>query len=65
MRAGASAEMSDNRFVGNGAGVLLGSPERGEEIFNWNSFPGFSRADAVRAPAPVPPPAAAPGRRTP
>jgi hypothetical protein len=61
--------MSDNRFVGNGAGVLLGSPERGDEIFNWNSFPGFSRADAVRAPVPVPVPpsgaAAAPERQTP
>ena len=55
LRAGAPAELIDNRFVGNGAGVLLGAPERGEEIFNWNSFLGLSRADAVRAPAPVPP----------
>jgi serine/threonine protein phosphatase PrpC len=60
VRAGASAELSDNRFVGNGSAVLLASPDRGEEIFAWNSFPGLSRADAVRAPVPVPP--AAPGR---
>ena len=32
---------------------LLASPERAEEIFTWNSFPGLSRADAVRAPAPA------------
>jgi serine/threonine protein phosphatase PrpC len=53
VRAGAQAELIENRFVGNGGGgVLLASPERAEEIFTWNSFPGLSRGDAVRAPAP-------------
>jgi serine/threonine protein phosphatase PrpC len=55
VRAG-EAELIDNRFVGNGGGVLLASPERGEEIFAWNSFPGLNRADAVRALVPTPPP---------
>jgi hypothetical protein len=55
VRAGAQAELIENRFVGNGGGgVLLASPERAEEIFAWNSFPGINRADAVRAPAPAP-----------
>jgi serine/threonine protein phosphatase PrpC len=55
VRAGAQAELIENRFMGNGGGgVLLASPERGEEIFVWNSFPGVSRAEAVRAPAPAP-----------
>ena len=55
VRAGAQAELIENRFVGNGGGgVLLASPERAEEIFAWNSFPGMNRADAVRAPAPAP-----------
>jgi serine/threonine protein phosphatase PrpC len=59
VRAGAPAELIDNRFVGNGGGVLLASPERGEEVFAWNSFPGLNRADAVRAPLPAAPPPAA------
>jgi serine/threonine protein phosphatase PrpC len=55
VRAGAQAELIENRFMGNGGGgVLLASPERAEEVFLWNSFPGMSRADAVRAPAPAP-----------
>ena len=53
VRTGAQAELIENRFVGNGGGgVLLASPERAEEIFAWNSFPGMNRAEAVRAPAP-------------
>ncbi|HTG36374.1 MAG TPA: protein phosphatase 2C domain-containing protein [Thermoanaerobaculia bacterium] len=63
VREGAQAELIENRFVGNdGGGVLLASPERAEEIFAWNSFPGMSRADAVRAPAPVRPAPQGPGR---
>jgi len=65
VRAGAQAELIENRFVGNGGGgVLLASPERAEEIFTWNSFPGTNRAEAVRAPAPAPVPPApqGPGR---
>jgi serine/threonine protein phosphatase PrpC len=60
--AGAQAELIENRFLGNGGGgVLLASPERGDEIFAWNSFPGLGRAEAVRALAPVAPqPAALP-----
>jgi serine/threonine protein phosphatase PrpC len=55
VRAGAQAELIENRFLGNGGGgVLLASPERAEEIFAWNSFPGTNRAEAVRAPAPAP-----------
>jgi serine/threonine protein phosphatase PrpC len=71
VRAGAPAELIDNRFVGNGGGVLLASPERGEEVFAWNSFPGLNRADAVRAPAtaaaatPAPATAAAGRKRAP
>ncbi len=53
VRAGAPAELIDNRVVGNGGGVLLASPERGEEVLAWNSFPGLNRADAVRAPVPA------------
>lgn len=62
VRDGANAELIENRFVGNGAGVLLPSPERGDEVFAWNSFPGLGRAEAVRAPAAAPNPPAAPGR---
>jgi serine/threonine protein phosphatase PrpC len=60
--AGAQAELVENRFLGNGGGgVLLASPERGDEIFAWNSFPGLGRAEAVRSPAPAAAqPAAAP-----
>jgi serine/threonine protein phosphatase PrpC len=58
-RAGAAPELIDNRFAGNGGGVLLASPERGDEVFAWNSFVGLSRADAVRAPTPAPAAAAA------
>ena len=55
VRAGAQAELIENRFLGNGGGgVLLASPERAEEIFAWNSFPGTNRAEAVRSPAPAP-----------
>jgi serine/threonine protein phosphatase PrpC len=63
VRAGAQAELIENRFLGNGGGgVLLASPERAEEIFAWNSFPGMNRAEAVRAPAPVRPAPQGPGR---
>jgi serine/threonine protein phosphatase PrpC len=44
----------ENRFDGNGGGVVLPSPERADEVFAWNSFGGASRAEAVRAAAPSP-----------
>jgi serine/threonine protein phosphatase PrpC len=56
----------ENRFEGNGGGVLLPSPEHGDEIFAWNSFVPASRADAVRvgAPSPAPPAIPPPARPT-
>jgi serine/threonine protein phosphatase PrpC len=68
VQSGAQAELIENRFLGNGGGgVLLASPQRGDEVFAWNSFPGLGRAEAVRSPAPVAPqpaalPAPAPAR---
>lgn len=55
----------ENRLDGNGGGgVALITPERGDEVFAWNSFGGAARAEAVRAaavspaaPAAAPPPA--------
>jgi serine/threonine protein phosphatase PrpC len=44
----------ENRFEGNGGGgVVLPSPERGDEIFAWSSFGASPRADAVRVAAPA------------
>jgi hypothetical protein len=56
----------ENRFDSNGGGgVVLPSPERGDEIFAWSSFVPSSRADAVRVSAPRPAiPATTPVRTT-
>jgi hypothetical protein len=56
----------ENRFEGNGGGgVVLPSPERGDEIFAWSSFVPSSRADAVRVASPRPAiPATTPVRPT-
>jgi serine/threonine protein phosphatase PrpC len=61
VRDGARPDLVENRFEGNaGGGVLLPNPDRAAEVYSWNTFPGASRADAVRAPATQPQPPAAP-----
>jgi serine/threonine protein phosphatase PrpC len=58
----------ENRFDGNGGGgVVLPSPERGDEVYAWSSFVPPSRADAVRVapPSQAPPATPPPVRPTP
>ncbi|HWM91208.1 MAG TPA: protein phosphatase 2C domain-containing protein [Thermoanaerobaculia bacterium] len=64
IRGPARPLLIENRIEGNGAaGVWLPSPERADEILQWNQFGRASRSQAVRvAPAQTPPPAPGPGR---
>jgi hypothetical protein len=61
VRGAAVPLLTENRIEGNGgAGVLLPSPERAEEVFRWNNFGAVPREQAVRSAAGVSAAAASP-----
>jgi parallel beta-helix repeat protein len=63
IRGEARPLLIENRIEGNGAaGVWVPSPERTDEILQWNQFGRASRSQAVRV-APAPGTAPAPGRQ--